>query len=406
MIQTIRSQFPALSRTHNGEPLVFLDGPAGTQVPEMVIDACSDYYRMSNANSHGHFITSMETTDLIDWVRERCAALLNAPDKDCISLGANMTSLAFKLSRSFSRVFQPGDEVVITQLDHEANRGPWLYLEKHGVKVREINLLPNGTLDYQDAAQKINSKTKLVCAGWASNILGTVNDMAELRRLSKDAGAWLLIDAVHYAPHFAIDVTAVDCDFLLCSAYKFYGPHVGILYSRPGLLDTLDTDRIRTAPQKAPGRIETGTPNHSAFAGVGACIEWLATLGAGDTLREKLEDAYSKLGAQEGAAARQLYNGLKEIPGITVYGPDFDEEQRSPTIAWSLEGHDPATICKFLGDHGICAWDGHFYAIRTVEVLGLSDIGGVVRMGVVAYNSEAEIARTLNTIEAYTKLQS
>ena len=397
----VRSQFPSLQRTHNGNPLVYLDGPAGTQVPNMVIDAMSDYYRGSNANTHGHFPTSVETDDIIKWTREQCAALVNAPDISCMSVGANMTSLAFKLSRAFSRLFKPGDEVVITQLDHEANRGPWLRLEDHGVIVREINLLDNGELDYADAASKINSKTRLVCAGWSSNILGTVNDMSKLRQMSREAGAWLLVDAVHHAAHFSMDVQDIDCDFLLCSAYKFYGPHIGILYSRRDLLDSLDTDRLRTAGQKAPERIETGTLNHAALAGVGACIDFISKQGQGADKREQLVSAYAAIHSHEHTVARKLWDGLNSIPGVKTYGPGFEEPMRAPTISFTVNGRRPDQLCSFLGSLGICAWDGHFYAIRTTEVMGLLDRGGVTRMGVVIYNTEEEIQRTLNAVNDF-----
>lgn len=399
----VRSKFPALSRLINGAPLVFLDGPAGTQVPTSVMEAMTSYYKHSNANTHGFFITSRESDDIVDWARHQCASLMNAPGPECISFGANMTSLAFKLSRAFSRLFSPGDEVVITQLDHEGNRGPWLTLEQHGIVVKEINLLPDGTLDYDDAASKITAKTKLVAAGWASNILGTVNDVRLLRQLSQDVGAWLLVDAVHYAPHFAMDVQEIDCDFLLCSAYKFYGPHVGILYSRKGLLNTLDTDRLRTAPQKAPGRIETGTLNHAALAGVGACIDYIASFGEGVLVREKLLSAYSILSTHERSLAKQLWDGLGQIDSVKRYGTPFEEDERSPTVVFTVEGRTPADLCKYLGQQGICAWDGHFYAIRTTEILGLEPIGGVTRMGVVVYNTPEEIDRTLNCVNDFIR---
>ena len=398
MNDNIRSNFPSLGRAFAGKPLVFLDGPAGTQVPDLVLGAMNDFYEKSNANTHGHFITSEETDDVIEWARAQCATLVNAPRKECISFGANMTSLAYKLSRAFSRIFSPGDEVVISQLDHEANRGPWLALEQHGIVIKEIALRQDGTLDYADAAEKITAKTKLVAVGWSSNILGTVNDVKRLSELSKAANAWFLVDAVHHAPHFCIDVQDLQCDFLLCSAYKFYGPHVGILYSREGLLDTLPTDHLRTAAQKAPGKIETGTLNHAALAGVGACIDYLSTFGEGDSKRAQLEDAYSVIGAHENSVAQELWDGLDAMEEVTLYGPTFAEDSRCPTIAFTVDGKTPAELCAYLGTQGICAWDGHFYAIRTTEVLNLESIGGVTRMGIVAYNTSEEIKRTLEAV--------
>jgi len=281
-----------------------------------------------------------------------------------------------------------------------------LSLEQHGIIVKEIKLLSDGQLDYEDAARIITSKTKLVAAGWASNILGTVNDITQLRKLSSEVGAWLLIDAVHYAPHFSIDVQGVDCDFLLCSAYKFYGPHVGILYRKNGLLDTLPTDHLRTADQEAPGRIETGTLNHAALTGVGACIDYISSFGKGKEKRDKLVDAYRIIGNYERKLANDLWNGLGQIRGVTRYGTEFDNNERCPTIVFTIEGHTPAELCKYLGNRGICAWDGHFYAIRTTEVLGLEKQGGVTRMGIVLYNSKEEVNYTLNAVSDFINSRS
>src|SRR5258708_15640965 len=259
---SVRSQFPSLLRKHNDKPLIFLDGPAGTQVPQSVIDAITHYYSNSNANTHGAFITTQETDRTIHDMRERMAALLGAEGPHTISIGQNTTTLNFALARAFARVLQPGDEVLITQLDHEANRGPWLTLREAGVIVREVKLLDSGVLDYDDFAAKINERIPLVCMWKSSNCIRTVNDCKLVRQLTYRYNAWLLLDAVHYAPHFFIDVQSIGCDFLLCSAYKFYGPHVGILYSKPGTLDRLPVDRLRTAAQGAPFSIETGTLNH------------------------------------------------------------------------------------------------------------------------------------------------
>ena len=312
LTESIRSQFPSLSRKVNNEPLIFIDGPAGTQVPQTVIDAISHYYCNSNANTHGAFVTTHETDKVIDSTRQAMAALLGAEDPSTISIGQNMTTLNFALARAMSRVFRPSDEVLITQLDHEANRGPWLTLRDFGVKVREVMLLSNGMLDYGDFESKINENTRLVCMGMSANSIGTVNNFKLVRELTYRYNAWLLLDAVHYAPHFTIDVQAIGCDFLLCSAYKFYGPHVGILYSRPGLLDRLPTDRLRTADQVAPYSIETGTLNHAAIAGVGAAVEFLASLGKGKLMREKLVTAYHDIAAHEHKLASRLYSGLKK----------------------------------------------------------------------------------------------
>lgn len=247
-----RKDFPSLKRTYNNLPLAYFDGPGGTQIPKQVIDAIVNYYERCNTNTHGYFITSHETDQVIDQARDRMAAFLNAPSADCISFGANMTTLSYSLSKALLRMYKPGDEIVITELDHEANRAPWLSMKDHGIIIREVVLKNDGTLDYQDFKSKINNNTKLVAMGMASNALGTVNDIGPVRQWTKEVDANLLLDAVHYAPHFSIDVQMLDVDFLLCSAYKFYGPHVGILYSKNGLLDKLPTDCLRTQDQNAP----------------------------------------------------------------------------------------------------------------------------------------------------------
>lgn len=401
MNQSFRSQFSALQRTAEHQPFVFLDGPAGTQVPESVIAAIADYYRTSNANTHGQFITTKETDALMDRTRQEVATFLGAESADCISFGQNMTTLNFSLSKAIGRVLQPGDEIFISQLDHESNRGPWLKLQQQGILVKEIRLLPDGHLDYHGLAAMLSSRTKLVAVGLASNLLGTVNQIDLLRKMTHEVGAWLLLDAVHYAPHFPIDVQVLDCDFLLCSAYKFYGPHVGILYARPGLLDSLPTDNLRTQNQQAPYKIETGTLNHAAIAGVGAAIQFMASLGSGDHLRDRLLQAYDRLQTHEKDLAMRLYQGLDQMSAVKIYGPGWGDALRAPTISFTWSGKTAEAVCKYLGDHYIHAWDGHFYAIRATEVLGLSARGGVTRMGISAYTTEDEIDRTLKVLHDF-----
>ncbi|MFZ4561043.1 MAG: cysteine desulfurase-like protein [Saprospiraceae bacterium] len=396
----LRSKFPALSRTENGKPLIYMDGPAGVQVPQSVIDAVSGYYSRSNANTHGAFLTSRETDATMDHARLRMAEFLGAEGPECVSFGQNMTTLNFMLSRAIARVLQPGDEILITQLDHEGNRGPWLSLRERGIVVREVRLLPEGVLDYEDFAQKINERTRLVAMGYSSNILGTVNDIALVRKLSHAAGAWLLIDAVHAAPHFSLDVQAIGCDFLLCSAYKFYGPHVGILYSRPGLLDRLQPDRLRTAYQHAPYSIETGTLNHAAIAGVGAAVDFIATLGEGETTREQLVSAMHLLQRHEWELGAHLYNGLAQLPGVVVHGVPFTTVLRAPTLSLSVAGLRAEELCTRLARENVFAWDGHFYAIRATEVLGLLEQGGVTRLGISAYTTREEVDTVLQVVEA------
>lgn len=395
---SVREQFPSLQRRINGKPLVYVDGPAGTQVPQSVIDAVSHYYAHSNANTHGAFATTRETDAVIDSMRASMAALLGAEGPETISIGQNMTTLNFALARAMSRVLHPGDEVLITQLDHEANRGPWLTLRAFGVQVREVRLQADGALDYADFEAKINEKTRLVCMGMSANSIGTVNDFRRVRELAYRYNAWLLLDAVHYAPHFSIDVQAIGCDFLLCSAYKFYGPHVGLLYSRPGLLDRLPTDRLRTAGQTAPYSIETGTLNHAAIAGVDAAVKFLAGLGEGDSMRAQLTSAFARIAEHEHALARRLYEGLKKISGVTPVGQDFSTPRRTPTVSFTLEGKTPEQVCMRLAEKNIFAWDGHFYAIRAIEVLGLLERGGVTRLGISLYNTPEEVDMILAEI--------
>jgi cysteine desulfurase family protein (TIGR01976 family) len=398
MNQSIRTQFPALQRLHNGKPLIFLDGPAGTQVPQPVIDAIRDYYKNSNANTHGQFITTRETDAIMDATRASLAAFLGAEAAHTISLGQNMTTLNFSLSRAIGRILQPGDEILITQLDHEANRGPWFALRERGIIVKEVRLLPNGVLDYADLEKKLNHRTRLLAVGYSSNILGTVNDVQLARQLTYRVGAWLLVDAVHYAPHLPVDVQAIGCDFLLCSAYKFYGPHVGILYAKPGLLDRLPTDCLRTAAQHAPYRIETGTFNHAAAAGTNAAVDFIASLGKGTSQRERLLDAMQIIGEHEKKLLQKLYKGLSKIKGIQIMGLPAEVAVRAPTLSFTMENKTATEVCQYLASHNVCAWDGHFYAIRATEVLGLLEKGGVTRLGISIYTTEEEVEETVKLL--------
>lgn len=403
MNASFRQHFPSLFRLINDQPVVYLDGPAGTQVPNSVIHAIVDYYRHSNANTHGTFAASVETDRVMEKTRSSVAAFLNAPGSGNISFGQNMTTLNYSLCRAIGRILQAGDEVLITQLDHEANRGPWLSLRENGIIVKEIVLKNDGTLDYEDFYNKLSDRTRLVAMGYASNIFGTVNDIAFAREITLKVGAWLLIDAVHYAPHFSIDVLENGCDFLLCSAYKFYGPHVGILYSKTGLLDRLQPDRLRTTDQMAPFSIETGTLNHAAIAGVNAAIEFIANLGSGDGLREKLVTGMGVISNHESSMVTKLYEGLRQINGIHIAGPDLSAKMRAPTLAVVAEGKSPLEVCRFLSGKNIYAWDGHFYALRATEVTGLWKNGGVTRMGISAYTIPEEIDLALNYMREFMK---
>ena len=394
-----RRDFPALQARRDGPDLAFLDGPGGSQVPSAVVEAIAGVYATCNVNTHGQFAPSHEVGRRMQRARETVATFLGAASADCISFGQNMTTLNFALSRAIARTLVPGDEVVITQLEHEANRGPWLGLEERGVIVREVRLTPAGVLDAEDMASKMSKRTKLLALGASSNALGTVNDLALARQLTREVGALLVIDAVHYAPHFPLDVHSLDPDFLLCSAYKFYGPHVGILYSKPGALERLPTDRLKVQNPAAPFRIETGTLNHAAIDGVRAAIEYIAGWGAGTTLRERVVDAMTGICAYEHELARGYYEGVRRLRGVEVFGPDFSSSARAPTVSITLERHRAEAAAAELGRQGICVWDGHFYAARAVEVLGLEKRGGLLRTGVSMYSTQAEIERLLGAIE-------
>jgi cysteine desulfurase family protein (TIGR01976 family) len=395
-----RKDFPALVKNPQ---LAFLDGPGGSQVPQLVIDTLADFYATCNVNTHGNFPPSQEADRRMQAARETVAAFLGAASADCISFGQNMTTLNYSLSHAIGRTLKGGDgdadEVLITALDHEANRGPWLALQERGIRVREVRLLESGKLDLDDMAAKITPRTKLFALGASSNALGTVNDIALARRLTREVGALLLIDGVHYAPHFPLDVAAMDADFLLCSAYKFYGPHVGVLYSKPGALDRLPTDRLKVQDTASPYRIETGTLNHAAIHGVRAAIDYLAGWGTGTTLRERIVDAMTGIGEYEHQLAGAYYDGVRRIRGVRVWGPDFGTRARAPTVSITLEKHTAAEAATELGSQGLCVWDGDFYAARPVEVLGLAERGGLLRTGISMYTTDSDVRRLLTAIE-------
>ena len=398
-----RHEFPSLKEEINGYPLAYFDGPGGTQVPQSVIDAVSNYYYTSNANFHGNFITSRRTDEVLDGTREKIATFLGADGFENISYGHNMTSLNFSLSRAFGSYLNPGDEVLITQLDHEANRGPWLALRENGIVVREVRVFPDGRLDYDDFESKLNEKTRLVAMGYSSNVTGTINNVPLVREMTYKVGALLLIDAVHYAPHFPLDVKALGVDFLLCSAYKFYGPHIGILYSNGENLNRLPTYNLRTQLQHAPFSIETGTLNHAAIAGVNAAIDYIESFGEGDTARTRIVDAMGKINLYEDAIARDIYLKLSKIDDLTILGSVGKEEKKAPTISFDIKGINPADVCRYLDEQGICAWNGHFYGIRPMEIFGYLEKGGVTRVGVSVYNTTEEVDRLVDAIKTITK---
>jgi cysteine desulfurase family protein (TIGR01976 family) len=390
-----RKDFPALSRTPRGLSLAYLDGPGGSQVPQVVIDALIDFYATCNVNTHGNFWPSEEVDRRMAAAREVLAAFLGAESAGCISFGQNMTTLNYALSAAIGHTLKPGDEVLITQLDHEANRGPWLRLKDRGMILQEVRLLPTGQLDLSDMAAKITPRTKVFAVGASSNALGTVNDLRLARRLTHEVGALLVVDAVHYAPHFPLDAKALGPDFLLCSGYKFYGPHIGVLYSRPGALDRLPTERLSVQDPAAPYRIETGTLNHAAIDALRAAVEYLAAWGQGAALRERIVDAMTGISAYEHGLAKFYHDEVLKMRGVKVWGPDFSQRSRAPTVSITLDKMTAADAARALGKEGICVWDGHFYAARAVEVLGLNDRGGLLRTGVSMYSSREDLERLL-----------
>jgi cysteine desulfurase family protein (TIGR01976 family) len=394
-----RRDFPALSPARAGGELVFLDGPGGSQVPQAVIDTIVDFYSTCNVNTHGQFAPSREVDRRMQAARAALAAFLGAAHAECISFGQNMTTLNFSLANAIGRTLKAGDEVLITQLDHEANRGPWLSLRERGILVEEARLSPAGVLDEEDLGRKITARTRVLAVGASSNALGTVNDLALARRLTNAVGALLIVDAVHYAPHFPIDVQALDPDFLLCSGYKFYGPHVGVLYSKPGALDRLPTDRLSVQDPAAPYRIETGTLNHAAIDGLRAAVEYIAGWGTGASLRARIVDAMSAISAYEHRLAASYHARVQRMPGVRVHGPDFSSRARAPTVSITLARHSAAEAAIALAADGVCVWDGNFYAARAVEVLGLADRGGLLRAGMSMYSTDEDVARLLRGIE-------
>ncbi|MHB8526102.1 MAG: cysteine desulfurase-like protein [Candidatus Acidiferrales bacterium] len=402
-VNWVHSQFPSLKQMVNGHPAAFLDAPAGTQVPQYVIDAVRDYFENSNANTCGAFPTSRRTDAMIAAARAVMADLFNC-DADDVFFGPNMTTLTFALARGIGRDLQPGDEIVVTTLDHDANVAPWRSLEERGVIVRQVDIHEEDcTLDREDLRRKITSRTKLVAVGYASNAVGTINPVAEIVSLAHDAGALAFIDAVHYAPHGTIDVRALDCDFLACSPYKFFGPHMGCIYGKRELLLRFRPYKVRPAPETLPDRWETGTQIHEGLAGVTAAIEYLAALGrkcdpsATSTRRAALASAYAAMREHEMHLASRMIRGLLEIPGLRFYGISDPARfaERAPTVGVRLTNCKPLDAAKFLGDRGIFTWDGNYYALNLTERLGVEKDGGLLRIGLVHYNTAEEVDRLL-----------
>jgi len=402
-IDAIRRSFTSLSRTGpDGRPLVFLDGPGGAQVPDVVIDAMADYLRHSNANIDGAFVTSEETTELVDSTRVAAADFLGARPEEVI-FGPNMTTINFNLVHAFCRTLEPGDEIVTTALDHDANVSPWLLCAKdHGLVVRTADVR-DGDLQVEPAALEavVGPRTKVCAFTLASNAVGTVPAARALADVAHSVGALAWMDCVHYAPHRRIDVKALGADVLLCSPYKFFGPHQGIGFAREELLVSWPADRVRPAGELPAGhRFETGTMSHESLAGVKAAIDFVASLGEGADRRAKLDAAFRDIAAYESALTARMLDGLAEVPGMTLYGitdPALAGE-RTPTFTFTLPGITPRQVCEQLAQRGILGWDGNYYALGIMDRLGLEGRGGATRLGFLRYTTEEEVDRTLEAV--------
>nr|BBH95812.1 cysteine desulfurase-like protein [Thermogemmatispora argillosa] len=417
-LSAYRRYFPALQREQNGQPVIYWDNPGGTQVAQQVIEAMTRYLREANANAHGAFLTSRLTDEIIAAARQAMADFLNAASPAEIVFGPNMTTLTFAFSRAIGKTLQPGDEIIVTVLDHDANVAPWLALQERGVVVRTVDIHPeNVTLNMEDLQAKLNGRTRLVAVGYASNAVGTINDVRRITELAHAVGALVWIDAVQYAPHGPIDVQALDVDFLVCSAYKFFGPHLGILYGKREHLERFPAYKVRPASNAVPDRWETGTQNHEGLAGLLGAIDYLTLLGEEQAARyaddpalqpytgrrRTLKVAMHAISDYERQLSAQLLRGLREIRGLHLYGlggtTPGELAQRVPTVACTIDGHHPRELAAALGERGIFAWDGNYYALGLMERLGLEGRGGALRLGLCHYNTPGEIERVLGVLD-------
>ena len=385
-IGEIRSRFPALSREHDGRPYVYLDGPGGTQVPRRTIEAMADYLQRRNANHEGSFATSEESDAMLAGVHAAAADYVGAADPSEVVFGQNMTTLTFAMSRAIGRTLKAGDEIVVTRLDHDANVAPWLALEEErGVHVRWVGIREDDcTLDLEGLERALGPRTRLVAVGLASNAVGTLNPIPQIVEMAHAAGALTYVDAVHAAPHVSLDVAALGTDFLVCSPYKFFGPHLGLLYGRRDLLESLAAYKVRPAPNEAPGKWETGTLPGESLAGLLATFGYLEWLG----------ETYGA------SLARRALTALGDVPGLKLRGivDPGRLAERVPTFAFTLEGHSPREVATELGRRGIATWDGDYYAYELIRALGLAESGGMVRVGFVHYNTPAEIDRLVEAL--------
>ena len=394
----IRANFPALKRPHNNHTVAYFDGPGGTQVPHQVVEAMSDYLYNHNANTHWAYPTSEETDAAIEAARQTCADFLNASPQEIV-FGANMTTLTFHLARALGKRFVAGDEIVVTELDHHANVAPWHYLTiERATKLKAVKMVAQtGQLDWESFEQSLTKRTKLVAIGAASNALGTINDVRRAIEMARSVDALVFVDAVHYVPHVLADVQALDCDFLGMSAYKFYGPHVGALFGKLALLESIDFPKLIPAPDVAPENVETGTQNQEGIVGAGAAIDFVACLANGDSRRARLARAYDELHQRSTALTQRLWKGLASIDGVRLYGPSPDLP-RTPTVAFTVAGVAPTEVSRRLAARGLFLSHGDFYAATVVERLGLG-AEGLVRAGCACYTTENEIDRLIAGVD-------
>ncbi|MGE5138781.1 MAG: cysteine desulfurase-like protein [Rudaea sp.] len=409
-INFVRANFPSLL---SGP--IFFDNPGGTQVTQSVIDAIRDYYLTANANHGGSFATSRRNDEIVESAREAFADFLNAGSPREIVFGNNMTTLTFHVSRALGRTLSPGDEIIVTRLDHDANISPWLALQERGVVVKWVDIHPEDvTLDMADFERQLSNKTRVVAIGLASNAVGTVNPVRQIGDLAHQVNAFVYVDAVHYAPHFPIDVQSLNCDFLVCSAYKFYGPHLGILYGKLDLLERIEAYKVRPSPKQSPDKWETGTQNFEGVAGAAAAVDYLAGIGekyggeyahdfsAFEGRRRNLKTGMSAIHAYEKGLFSQLIDRLRNVEGIGIYGitdaARFD--YRAPTVAFNVKGHSPRAVADRLAAADINVWDGNYYALAVMERLGLEETGGAVRVGLAHYNTGQEVDRLVEELAA------
>ena len=398
-VRAVREQFPALGRTYNGRGVVYFDGPGGSQAARQAIDAMAGYMERGGANLHGVFPTSTETEEVLARTREAAADFLGAAPEE-VAFGANMTTLTFAISRALARGWDETSEIVITELDHRANVDPWLIAAREtGAKVRWVRVDPETlTLVAEDLERNINDHTKLVAVGLASNAVGTVNDVAAVAGMAHDAGAIVAVDAVHAVPHIPVDRDAIGADVITCSAYKFFGPHVGVTAIRRELFEGLDVYRLDPAPAHVPDKLETGTQNHEGIAGVNGAIDFIASLGEGSSRREKLTNAMQAIEAHEADLADGFRAGLQDLPGVRLYAAP-EGVRKTPTIAFRVEGFSTEEVCARVLEDGFFVAAGDFYASTVAERLGIKDSGGFVRAGLAPYNTQEEVERFLATLE-------